>query len=66
MDDIVLGINCYDELLLRSDFITYTRKNFPTIIAPAKLLFYSKRLNIYVYENEEYKIFVKFLIDSQE
>jgi hypothetical protein len=27
-DDDVVGINCFDELLLRSEFISYLRDNF--------------------------------------
>jgi hypothetical protein len=27
-DDYVVGINCFDELLLRSEFISYARDNF--------------------------------------
>jgi hypothetical protein len=27
-DDDVVGINCFDELLLRSEFISYARDNF--------------------------------------
>ncbi len=27
-DDDVVGINCFDELLLRSEFISYARKEF--------------------------------------
>ena len=27
-NDDVLGINCFDELLLRSEFISYARDNF--------------------------------------
>ncbi len=28
IDDDVVGINCFDELLLRSEFISYARDNF--------------------------------------
>jgi hypothetical protein len=49
-DDYVVGINCFDELLLRSEFISYARDNFNHQIRGEKLLFFSKRLNLYVYQ----------------
>jgi hypothetical protein len=49
-DDDVVGINCFDELLLRSEFISYARDNFNHQIKGEKLLFFSKRLNLYVYQ----------------
>ena len=27
-DDVVVGINCFDEILLKSEFISYARENF--------------------------------------
>jgi hypothetical protein len=50
IDDDVIGINCFDELLLRSEFISYARKEFNHEIEGKKLLFFSKRLNLYVYD----------------
>ncbi len=52
-DDDVVGINCFDELLLRSEFISYARKEFHHEIKGDKLLFFSKRLNLYVYQEDD-------------
>ena len=52
-DDDIVGINCFDELLLRSEFISYARDNFDHEIRGSKLLFFSKRLNVYVYETDD-------------
>ena len=49
-DDDVVGINCFDELIFRSEFISYARKEFHHEIEGEKLLFFSKRLNLYVYQ----------------
>ena len=27
-DDVIVGINCFDELLLRSELISYARENY--------------------------------------
>jgi hypothetical protein len=48
--DDVLGINCFGELLLMSELISYATNNFSQYIKGDKVLFYSKRLNLYVYE----------------
>jgi hypothetical protein len=48
--DDVLGINCFGELLLKSELISYAKNNFSQQIKEDKVLFYSKRLNLYVYE----------------
>ena len=53
IDDDVVGINCFDELLLRSEFISYARKEFDHEIEGEKLLFFSKRLNLYVYQVDD-------------
>jgi hypothetical protein len=47
--DDVVGINCFDELLIRSEFIAYARDKFKyEINKGTKLLFFSKRLNVYI------------------
>ena len=62
-DDDVVGINCFDELLLRSEFISYARKEFNHEIEGAKLLFFSKRLNLYVYQEYNDEAFIYSLND---
>jgi hypothetical protein len=47
--DKIIGINCYDELLLRSELITYASTNFSQDIKENRINFFSKRLNLYVY-----------------
>ena len=64
--DDVLGINCFGELLLKSELISYAKNNFSQQIKGDKVLFYSKRLNIYVYEDENKHKYVKYLNDGQE
>jgi hypothetical protein len=49
-DETILGINCFDELLLVSDIRTYANKYFSKDIEIDGLLFYSKRLNLCVYK----------------
>ena len=49
-DDDVVGINCFDEILLRSEFISYLRDNFKEEINK-NIKFFSKRLNLYVYRD---------------
>ncbi len=61
-DDDVIGINCFDELLLRSEFISYARKEFNHKIYGEKLLFFSKRLNLYVCQ-ESWKAYIYSLND---
>ncbi len=51
-DDDVVGINCFDELLFRSEFISYARDKFKHEIEGKKLLFFSKRLEVYIYEDD--------------
>ena len=63
--DDVLGINCFGELLLKSELISYATNNFSQQIKGDKVLFYSKRLNLYVYQYESDK-YVKYLNDGQE
>jgi hypothetical protein len=63
--DDVVGINCFGELLLKSELISYAKTNFSQQIRGDKVLFYSKRLNLYVYEVNTEK-FVKYLNDGQE
>jgi hypothetical protein len=59
IDDFCVGINCFDELLFRNELISYARDNFKKEIKGDMLLFYSKRLNLYVfYENALQKLFV--------
>jgi hypothetical protein len=48
--DDVLGINCFGELLLKIELIIYATSNFSRQIKGDNVLFYSKRLNLYVYE----------------
>jgi hypothetical protein len=50
----VVGINCFDELLLRSEFISYARENFNHQIKRENLWFFSKRLNLYVIKYDHY------------
>ena len=64
--DDVLGINCFGELLLKSELISYATNNFSQQIKEDKVLFYSKRLNLYVYEGEYEAKYVKYLNDGQE
>ncbi len=64
-DDAVLGINCFDELLLKSDLISYAKNNFSQEIERNELLFFSKRMNLYFYRNEKEKTYVKFLNDAR-
>jgi hypothetical protein len=66
--DDVVGINCFGELLLKSELISYARNNFSQQIKGDKLLFYSKRLNLYVYEegHTPKKILLKYLNDGHE
>ena len=47
-DEFILGINCFNELLLESEIIDFARKNFSIEIESDDLVFYSKRLNLYV------------------
>jgi hypothetical protein len=47
----VIGINCFYELLFRSELISYAKKYFSHNIKIGGILFYSKRLNLYVYKN---------------
>ena len=47
----IVGINCFNELLLRSEFITLMGKELSPEFDRWELMFYSKRLNIYVYKN---------------
>ena len=56
--DDVLGINCFGELLLKSELISYATNNFSQKIKGNKVLFYSKRLNLYVYEDKNQDNFV--------
>jgi hypothetical protein len=64
-NDEIIGINCFDELLFRSELITYASTNFSQDIKENRLLFFSKRLNLYVYqENDE--IFAKYLNDDSK
>ena len=56
--DDVLGINCFGELLLKSELISYAANNFSQQIKGDKVLFYSKRLNLYVYEDKNQDNFV--------
>jgi hypothetical protein len=63
--DDAVGINCFGELLLKSELISYAPNNFSQLIKEDKVLFYSKRLNLYVHK-VNWKIFVKFLDDGQE
>jgi hypothetical protein len=64
--DDVLGINCFRELLLKSELISYATNNFSQKIKGNKVLFYSKRLNLSVYEDENEHKYVKYLNDGQE
>ena len=65
--DVVVGINCFGKLLLRSEFISYARNNFSQEIKGDKLLFYSINLNLYVYKDEENQAYyVKYLNDGHE
>ena len=64
--DDVLGINCFGELLLKSELISYATNNFSQQIKGDKVLFYSKRLNLYVLEDKNQENFVKYLNDGQE
>lgn len=57
-DDDVVGINCFDELLLRREFISYARDEFKHEIKGIKLLFFSKRLNVYVYEEDDEWVYI--------
>ena len=66
-DDDVVGINCFDELLLRSEFISYARKEFHHEIKGEKLLFFSNNLNVYVYQvNDRAHIFFLYDYYSKE
>ena len=65
----VVGINCFGELLLTSELKAYARNNFSQKIIGDKLLFYSKRLNLYVYDEDTPQkkcLFVKNLNDGHE
>jgi hypothetical protein len=64
--DDVLGINCFGELLLKSELISYATNNFSQQIKEDNVFFYSKRLNLYVYEDENEHKNVKYLNDGQE
>ena len=65
--DDVLGINCFGELLLKSELLSYAKNNFSHEIKGDKILFYSKRLNLCVFEyKEEDLILVKYLNDGHE
>ncbi len=64
-DDIVIGINCFDDLLLKSDLISYARNNFLQEIENKELLYFSKRMNLYFFRNEKEKTYVKYLNDSR-
>ena len=63
--DDVVGINCFGELLLKSELISYAKNNFSQEIKEDKVLFYSKSLDLYVYEQEGIK-YMKYLNDGQE
>ncbi len=49
-DEVIVGINCFDELLLKSELISYARDNYQHEIKGEKILFFSKSLNLYVYQ----------------
>lgn len=48
----VIGINCFNEFLSFGDFMAYVQKNFPkneySQLNKLDLVFYSKRLNLFV------------------
>jgi hypothetical protein len=47
----VIGINCYEEILNSSDFVSFKNQSFPDIeIIFKDIQFYSKRLNILISE----------------
>jgi hypothetical protein len=48
-DDIIIGINCFDELLFMSELISYAKDYYQYEIKEKKILFFSKSLNLYVY-----------------
>ncbi len=48
--DRVIGLNSFNEFLSLRDFNAYAHKAFPNIELPKNLIFYSKRLNLYVTE----------------
>jgi hypothetical protein len=52
-DDVIVGINCFDELLFRSEFISYAIDNYYLEIKGEKILFFSKSLNLYVSQDKE-------------
>jgi hypothetical protein len=62
-DDDVVGINCFDELLLRSEFISYARDNFNHEIKGEKLFFFTKSLNLYVYQEYD-ALYLYYLNDG--
>jgi hypothetical protein len=59
-NDEIIGINCFDELLFRSELITYASTHFSQDIKENRVLFFSKRLNLYVYSDKR-DIYVKYL-----
>ena len=61
----VVGINCFGELLLKSEFRSYAEKNFSQGIQWGKI-FYSKRLNLYFHETDYVRRIVKYLNDGRE
>ncbi len=65
-DDFIVGINCFDELLFMSELISYARDNYQHEIKGEKILFFSKSLNLYVYQVKYGDVFVKYLNDDHE
>ncbi len=57
-DDKIVGINCFDELLVKNELIDCLNKNFPQDME--QLLFFSKKLKLYVYKNIDCECFLKY------
>ncbi len=65
-EDVIIGINCFDELLFKSELISYARDNYHHEIKGKKILFFSKSLNLYVYQSKIEDVRVKYLNDGNE